>query len=642
MKLEEELHELLEKHWGFHSFREKQKEIILAVLEGRDTLALLPTGGGKTLCYQLPALAKEGMCLVISPLLALIQDQINSLHRRKIKAISITSAMSKREIDISLDNAAYGDYKFLFISPERIDTEIFRERLKKMNISFVAIDEAHCISQWGYDFRPAYLKINRLRTLLQDTPFLALTATATPEVVKDIQEKLDFKETYVIQRSFERKNLAYVVLEEEDQQDRMLKIIDGVKGSGIVYVNSRKKTKQIADYLANNKVDASFYHAGLNHEERKRKQEEWVLKKDQVMVATNAFGMGIDKPNVNFVIHIDLPNSLEAYFQEAGRAGRAGEKAYSVILSNPSVVLELKERAKREFPSKDTIKKVYLALGNYFQIPVGGGEQQSFPIDLLAFSQQYDFRSDEVERCIHFLEKEGLISFSDRFQTVSKVHIYPSKEKLYRAQLSNLQFDMVIKTMLRSYGGLFEGYVKVDESEIGKHTKLPKSSVIKVLGKLKELDVIDYLPKTKLPEMTYLTPRVEQKGVFLSKQNYEERKTVAESKLKAVLGYLEDKKGCRSKYLLQYFGEKSGNCGVCDLCLERKKGNNLNQEENQIRKALLTITASNHLTTKQIVEQLKTHNKELVLQQLSILVDNNQIKTDGYNYSMKINDPNID
>src|SRR5690554_5745564 len=350
MTARDKIHEVLTKYWGYSSFREKQEEIILSAMEGKDTLALLPTGGGKSICFQVPALAQEGICIVVSPLIALMQDQVDNLQKNGIKAISITSALSKREIDIGLDNAVYGDYKFLYVSPERLETELFQERLKKMKVNLIAVDEAHCISQWGYDFRPSYLKIAKLREILPQVPILALTATATPKVVDDIQEKLLFKQKHCIQRSLKRDNLAYVVLQEEDQLQRMLKVIKGVGGSGIIYVNRRKKTKEIANFLLENNISADYYHAGLNHIERKQKQNKWIQNRCQIIVATNAFGMGIDKPNVRFVIHLDLPESLEAYFQEAGRAGRDGKKSFAVLLMTPSMDIELKKKIEKSFP----------------------------------------------------------------------------------------------------------------------------------------------------------------------------------------------------------------------------------------------------------------------------------------------------
>ena len=409
------IQDILKTYWGFDQFRPKQEEIILSILDEKDTLALLPTGGGKSICFQIPSLAKDGICLVISPLIALMQDQVQNLKVKGIKALMIHSAMSKREIDITLDNAAYGGYKFLYVSPERLETELFQARLKKMAINLVAIDEAHCISQWGYDFRPAYLNIAALKEKLNSVPFIALTATATPTVVQDIQEKLLFTKHNVIQKSFLRKNLAYIVRKTENTTATMFKVIDGVGGSGILYTATRKRTKEIANTLLQHGLKADYYHAGLSSDERQRKQQDWVSNKTQIIVSTNAFGMGIDKPDVRFVIHADLPSSLEAYFQEAGRAGRDERKAFAVLLLGPSMTGDLKQKTELEFPEIEFIKKCYLSLSNYFQIPIHGGLDQSYDFDIRDFCNKYKLNISSTYRALHFIEKEGLISLSENF-----------------------------------------------------------------------------------------------------------------------------------------------------------------------------------------------------------------------------------
>jgi ATP-dependent DNA helicase RecQ len=624
------IHEILAQNWGFSDFREKQEDIIQSVLDGQDTLALLPTGGGKSICFQVPALAQVGLCLVISPLIALMQDQVTNLQQREIKALSITSAMSKREIDIALDNAAYGNYKFLYVSPERLETELFKARIEKMNINLVAIDEAHCISQWGYDFRPSYLNIAKLREKLPKVPFLALTATATKKVVEDIQEKLEFKKKHVIQKSFERENLAYVVLKTEDQIGKMLKVIDGVKGSGIIYVNSRKKTKQIAQRLIEHKISADFYHAGLSHEDRKHKQQNWVNNRCRIIVATNAFGMGIDKPDVRFVIHLDAPESLEAYFQEAGRAGRDGRKGFGVLLVNPSMTADLKTRVEQSFPSIEKIKGCYLALSNYLQIPLNGGEKQSYSLDISEFSKRYKLDLFETYHCLHFLEKENYISLSENFSMPSRLHFILKKEDLYKFQVSHKMYDLFVKTLLRTYGGLFDDYVKINEQQIAQNGKISVNMVIDHLNRLQELEVLKYEAKSNLPKVTYTAARLDQKSLRISKKTYHDRKTTAIERLVAVINYAESKNQCRSEILLSYFGEDiSHRCGVCDVCLENKKQDLTDKDFKEIETQINELIIEEGTLLKHITSKIKSHKTDQVIIVIEFLVDKGKLKVES-------------
>lgn len=633
MTASDKIHEVLTRYWGFSSFREKQEEIILSVMDGQDTLALLPTGGGKSICFQVPALAQEGICIVISPLIALMQDQVDNLQKNGIKAIAISSALSKREIDIGLDNAAYGDYKFLYVSPERLDTELFQARLKKMNVNLVAIDEAHCISQWGYDFRPSYLSIAKLRNVLPKIPFLALTATATPKVVDDIQDKLAFKKKNVIQKSFERNNLAYVVLNDESQYKRMLKVIDGVGGSGIIYVNRRKKTKEVAQFLIEHQLSADYYHAGLDHEQRKSKQEKWIHNQCQLIVATNAFGMGIDKPNVRFVIHLDLPESLEAYFQEAGRGGRDGKKAYAVLIMTPSMGLDLKKQVEQSFPEISTIKKVYLSLGNYFQIPIGGGENQSYTFDLANFSNQYGLNLYEVYQSLHFLEKEGYISISENFASPSRLHIPHNKENLYKFQVSHKMYDSFIKTLLRTYGGLFDDFVKINEQTLAKNLNVSRQKIVETLNRLEKLEIVHYEAQSNLPKLTYLTARLEQAALIISQVNYHERKQIAYKKLDAVLNYAESNHRCRSQLLLAYFGEKNTyRCGICDVCLERNKLELNDLEFSEIENQIHQLLNSKPLGLEEIIKNIRGYRAEKIIKVIDFLVDHGKVVLVENNY----------
>lgn len=621
-----DIHQILIKYWGHTEFRPLQEDIITNVLEGKDTLALLPTGGGKSICFQVPALAKEGICIVISPLIALMKDQVENLLKRNIKAAAIFSGMTHREIDITLDNCVYGNYKFLYVSPERIETDLFKARLEKMNVNLFAIDESHCISQWGYDFRPSYLNIAKLREYKPGVPFLALTATATSQVVGDIQEKLKFKKENVLQKSFERKNIAYVVIYEEDKYKRLLRILNKIKGTSVVYVGTRKRTKEIAQFLVQQGISADYYHAGLSNHERSDKQNNWITNKTRVIVSTNAFGMGIDKPDVRTVVHLDLPNSLEAYFQEAGRAGRDEEKAYAVLLVEQSDRLELEKQIINSFPEIETIKTTYQALANFFQIPIGSALNESYFFDINTFSKQYNFQSFTVYNCLKFLEKEGYLILSEANYNPSRVKIEINKNDLYDFQLKNPTIDIFIKTLLRSHTGLFEEFVKIDEFDLAKKLKTTREKIIKVLDYLLHLNIISYTKQTNLPQITFLTPRVETKSLYISRQHYSERKEVAISKMESVIYYAYSKHKCRSQILLGYFGEtNSYRCGVCDVCLERNKLELSDVEFSNVSDQIKKILGVEHLPITALVNKIKGVREDKVIKVIQWLTENEKL-----------------
>lgn len=564
--------QILTKYWGYSKFRPLQEDIIRSVMEGKDTLALMPTGGGKSITFQVPSMSKEGICIVITPLIALMKDQVENLHKRDIKAIAIYSGMTRNEIEIALDNCIYGGVKFLYISPERISTEIFMIRVKYMNVNLIAIDEAHCISEWGYDFRPSYLKIAELRELIPDVPFLALTATAIPKVVDDIQERLGFKEKNVFRKSFERKNIIYLVRELDDKLNYLIETINKVKGSGIIYVRNRKTTRETALFLQKNKISADYYHAGLNHETRNIKQNDWKVGKTRVMVSTNAFGMGIDKSDVRFVIHLDLPDSIESYFQEAGRGGRDEKKAVAVLLYNNSDKVKAEQRVLRSFPEIQEIKSVYQALGNYFQIPYGGGKHMSFDFIISDFAKSYNFNVMTIHSSLKFLQREGYLELTDELFSMSKLHFLVERDDLYKFQIANAKFDGFIKLILRSYTGLFSDYVNIDENSLAKKANIDLELVYKYLNNLKSLGILNYIPKKKNPFIVYTEERLDEKSLYISKENYEFRKSRYIERIDAMLHYASSSNKCRSQILLNYFGDKNPDrCGQCDVCTRRNE-----------------------------------------------------------------------
>jgi ATP-dependent DNA helicase RecQ len=624
------IHQILIKYWGFSTFRPLQEDIINSVMMGNDALALLPTGGGKSVCFQVPAMAMKGMCLVISPLIALMKDQVQNLNKKGIKAIGVYSGMTRNEIDIALDNCVYGDTKFLYVSPERLANELFRVRLKKMKLCLIAVDEAHCISQWGYDFRPPYLKIADIREFSPQVPLLALTATATENVIKDIQQKLLFKKENLFRISFERKNVTYAVIEEEDKMNRLLRILSKVSGSGIIYVRNRRKTKEIAQFLMNNKIAATFYHAGLEQKDRDEKQDAWLKGKSRIIVATNAFGMGIDKPNVRLVVHMDLPDSLEAYFQEAGRAGRDEKQAYSVLLYNNSDVIELKHNIDISYPALDDIKKVYQALGNYFQLATGSGADASFDFDIAKFSASYKFSSVLIYNSIRFLEKDGYILASDNLNEPSRLNIPMNREDLYRFQVQNPFYDKYIKTILRSYSGVLTDFVRISETDLSKRMEIPKEKIVEGLTKMHKLKVVNYIPQKQLPQIIYCKERMDIKEVVISANHYNERKNESLKRIDAVINYVTSQNKCRSRILLNYFGETDAKrCGKCDVCLERNKAELSEMEFDEIINQIKPLLLEKQLSMDELVKNVKGVGEDRLIRAIQWLIDNDKITTDN-------------
>ena len=559
--------DILKKYWDFDFFREKQEEIIESVIQGKDTLALLPTGGGKSLCFQVPAMQTEGVCLVISPLIALMQDQVDNLKRKGITAVAINSTMSKRQIDIALDNAIYGDTKFIYTSPERLKSILFLARLEKMNINLIAVDEAHCISQWGYDFRPAYINIVELKKIKPNVPFLALTATATPNVVIDIQEKLNFKNPNLFQKSFERDNVSYITLETNNKLNRILEFSKKLKGSGIIYCATRRATKDLCKLLLENGISANYYHGGLDQNQRKTRQDDWINNQTKIIVATNAFGMGIDKPDVRFVLHYDIPQSIEAYFQEAGRGGRDLKKARAILFFEPKNLEELKTKTDLKFPPIETIKSIYNALGNYFQVAFGSGKDESYSFDISEFSDRYNQDIIRVYNSLKFLELGGFILLNENTYQRSTLRILANNYDLYQYQVKDKTLNLIIQFIVRSYMGVFDNYVKIDDYIISKKLKITQQELDKQLTYLHKNGIIDYTPKFKGSKIIYVTERLPDTHFSINPKFYNDRKKDAEIKVKSVLEFLENKI-CRNQYLLNYFGEvKAKACGLCNVCL---------------------------------------------------------------------------
>lgn len=631
-----DIHLILEKYWGYKDFRPLQKEIIQSILDGKDTLALMPTGGGKSITFQVPALAMDGVCLVITPLISLMKDQVENLIQRGIKAIAIHSGMTKDEIDVGLNNCLYGGCKFLYLSPERISSELFLARLKNMTVSLVAVDEAHCISQWGYDFRPAYMKIENLRKLLPEVPVLALTATATPEVAQDIMKKLAFASPNLLSKSFERKNLTYLVRQTEDKLAYILRIIRNTNGSGIIYVRNRKKTKEIALFLKKNEISASFYHAGLTDGERIARQDEWKSGLIRVIVATNAFGMGIDKSNVRFVIHIEPPDSIESYFQEAGRAGRDEKKAFAILLCDHNDKAKMERNVDVNFPEIKKIKDVYQSLGNFLNVPYGGGKNLVFDFDMAAFVTAFHWNIMIAFNCLKILQTEGYLEFNEDVNNPAKVHFLVTRDDLYKFQVSNAAFDGFIKLLLRSYTGLFTDYVSIDEYTLARRAKLSLEAVHNFLSKLSSLKIINFIPRKNTPLIMYTEERLDDKTLHISSEAFRNRKNIFTKRIGEMIRYTFSEDICRNKILLSYFGEKnSNNCGMCDVCM-RKTDSGLSSYEFEIIKTSICSKITDTPVSIHNLTSSMDYSEEKVIAVTRWLLDNNFVSyTDEKSIQLK-------
>lgn len=617
-------HEILKQYWGFDDFRPLQLDIVQSVLDGNDTLALLPTGGGKSICFQVPALCKGGVCLVISPLIALMKDQVHNLRERGVRAYAIFSGMPIQDIDRILDLCVNGAAEFLYMSPERLKSDLARERITQMNISLIAVDEAHCISQWGYDFRPSYLSIAEVRELLPKVPIIAVTATATHHVVGDMQERLAFRplpHRKVFSKSFARENLAYVVLNESDKRAKLLDILRKVPGSGVVYVMNRRQTKEIAEFLRQQGISADYYHAGRAGDERSQIQDDWIKNKIRIIVATNAFGMGIDKPDVRVVVHITLPDSLEAYFQEAGRAGRDGQKAYAVLLYNETDRQRLETQYEESFPSLKEIRQVYQAMGSYYQLAIGAGAGRTFDFDLIEFSKAYNLSPSKVSYALKTLMRDGYLDVSENVFLPSTLQITATREQLYDYRLRNPRMELIINTILRSYQGVAQQLVNIRERQLAGFLKTGTYELQQMLQKLHQDQIIEYRPQKDLPQITLLVERLPVEDVVFDTERHQFLQQRAKERMEAAIGYAEDME-CRSQLLLRYFGEQDPpKCGSCDVCLERHKRHVSKTDYEELHSQFKTILNHAPLYPRDLVKRFPSNWENRVLQTIEYMLD---------------------
>lgn len=621
--------DLLKKHFGHSNFRSPQGEIIEASVAGKDVLAILPTGAGKSVCFQVTSLMKDGICVVVTPLIALMQDQVQQLKKKSIPAIAIHSGMNRTEIDIALDNCVYGKEKFLYVSPERLQTELFQERFKKMKVNLVAIDEAHCISQWGYDFRPPYLQIAQLREIKPEVPFMALTASATKQVRDDIISNLKLKTPSLFQKSFARENLSLVVRATETKEKQLLDILRKVPGSAIVYVRSRKMTESVAKLLERNKIRSVFYHAGLSPEERTNRQHDWINNHIRVMVATNAFGMGINKPDVRTVIHLDLPENIESYYQEAGRAGRDGRRSYATIIYHQSDLIALRHKVELSQPDLSELKITYQALANFYQLALGAGEGEAFNFDLDIFCARFSLKQAVVYPALKKLEEFGLILLNEGFHRPSRIHFQIEKKKIYEFQVANALFDPLIKTLMRLYGAeLFSDFVVISENHTANALKIKVEDVKKELRRLHELQLLIYEAASDDPQIVFVLPRQDADRLPIERKEFESRRKLHFDKMEAMIEYTEQTHRCRMQMIQEYFNEITyETCGVCDVCISKKKKDNsamLKDYFDQINYLL----GQKPMTVEELETAVAARDKELFIEAVRELVDAGSIAYD--------------
>lgn len=618
-------HKILQQYWGYNEFRALQEDIIHSISKGKDTLGLMPTGGGKSLTFQVPTMAMEGLCIVVTPLIALMKDQVDNLRKRNIKALAVYSGMTRQEILTTLENAIYGDFKFLYVSPERLTTELFLNKLRYMNVCLLVVDESHCISQWGYDFRPSYLKIANIREHLPNITVLALTATATPEVIDDIQNQLHFKEKNVFRKSFERSNLIYIVRTTESKEEELIKIIKKTAGSTIVYVRSRQRTKEIADFLAQNGFSADYYHAGLSSHDKERKQNAWKRNECRIIVCTNAFGMGIDKPDVSLVVHTDLPNSIEEYFQEAGRAGRNEEKAYAVILYNKADGTKLKKRIRDEFPERDFITHVYDSLAYFFQVAVGFGTDMTFDFNIRQFCATYKLPLLPTHNALKILDLSGYIEYTDEVNNQSRLLFTIYRDELYSYALDK-EYEQLVNTILRLYTGLFTNYATISEAEIGMRINKTRKAVYEMLKVLDKRKIVDYIPHKKTPLVTYIHPRIDAKHLNIPRSVNEIRKVKFETRINAMSDYAEQNSICRSRFLLSYFGEQhTSDCGKCDVCLAKNNLGITNKRFNEIALAIKGLIKEREQSIQFIINTLSQYDAKNITNVIRFLADRGDV-----------------
>ena len=620
-----DIHSILKQYWGYDAFRPAQEEIIQAVIQKKDTLALLPTGGGKSLCFQVPALAQEGVCVVISPLIALMKDQVTHLHKRQIAAVAVYSGMTKREVDMALEQAAQGKVKFLYVSPERVQTTLFRERFKRMQVNCLAVDEAHCISQWGYDFRPPYLQIAELRALHPKVPVLALTASATPQVCNDIMERLQFRAPHMVKGSFQRPNLGLIVREQENKDDKLLEILRNVQGSAVIYVRNRRRTKEVAEFLVRHHIAASFYHAGLDPEVRNHRQDQWVQDRVRVMVCTNAFGMGIDKPDVRVVVHLDLPDAPEAYYQEAGRAGRDGKRSFAGLLFDAADVRMLMENTEKQHPEPAFVRTVYHHLCNYCQVAIGAGKDESFDFDIATLCQRFSLPALETRNALRVLEQQGFVYLSEAYYKPSTIHIPVDKETLYRFQVEHKSMEPVIKIILRTATGVFDEPVAVKESALAYHASMPEDKLVEILHYLHKMAIITYAPMRRKPQVTFLQPRAAAEDLPLDFALMQMLRERAMQRAEAMQAYVNNHLRCRSQVLLEYFGETTEPCGVCDICVEKHRMGISDTEFRRIFDWIKERLASGDMTPESLLHDTLPARSEKILEVLHFLTDTRQV-----------------